>query len=139
MNPWAKGLQQAADLLIKRGSAMGSLLPVLLLVPFFLGSAWLFREQQIISGILILAALGIVTNYCRHFAKFANTDPDRLQSEEYRYEMTRIQMIAAKELPYPISAESLNLPAATSNPSHPFPRRDATDVLDADSEGREQK
>jgi hypothetical protein len=32
-----------------------------------------------------------------------------------------MQLIAAKELPYPVPADALALPAATSNPAQPVP------------------
>ena len=51
----------------------------------------------------------------RHDAKFAKNDPDRLQSEEYRYERARMQMIAAKELRHPIPAEALQLEEPRKN------------------------
>ncbi|WP_218016542.1 hypothetical protein, partial [Curvibacter delicatus] len=66
-------------------------------------------------------------------------DPDRLQSEHYRYEMTKIQMIASKELPYPVPAESLNLPEATSNPSHPFPDQDVSESSFSDASTKERQ
>jgi len=120
---WARGLQHASDLLIKRGSAMGSLLPLLFLVPCFLLFAWLFKELLALAIPLGLVAVGIVVEYCRQFSGFAKHDPDRLQSEEYRYEMKKIQLIAAKELPYPMTVESLDLLRATSNPAHPLPSK----------------
>jgi hypothetical protein len=100
---------------------MGPLVTLLLLVPVFLGGAWLFRDLPLLLWLLILVAIAPVFEYCRHYAKFARTDPDRLQSEEYRYGLKKIQMIAAKELPYPMSAESLSLPEPISNPAHPLP------------------
>ena len=121
MNLWARGLQHACDLLIRRGTAMGPLIPLLFLVPCFLVATWMFREYSVVAGLFGLSAIGIVAEYLRQYAKFAKRDPDRLQSEEYRYEIKRIQMIAAKELPYPIPADSIPLLPATSNPSHPFP------------------
>ena len=108
-------LQDIGGLLIKRGSAMGPLVPSLLLIPVFLFAAWLFRSTFVISGCpiistgLVIGVLGIVFSYHRHYASFAKNDPDRLQSEEYRYETARMQMIAAKELRDPIPAEELPL------------------------------
>lgn len=106
---------------------MGSLLPVLFLVPVFVAAAWLFRENLFFAVPSGLIAAGIVIEYCRQYSRFARLDPDRLQSEEYRYEMKKIQMIAAKELPYPVPADSLNLPSPTSNPAHPLPPVSDTD------------
>ena len=48
-------------------------------------------------------------DYHRHYASFAKNDPDRLQSEEFRYEMARVQMVAAKELPAPLPEDRLPL------------------------------
>ena len=121
MNWWARGLHHASDLLIKRGTAMGPLVPLLFLVPVFLGAAWLFRDVLILVGLFAVAAVGLVVEYCRQYAGFAKRDPDRLQSEEYRYGLKRIQMIAAKELPYPVPVDSLALPEPISNPAHPLP------------------
>jgi len=115
-------LQDIGKLLIKRGSAMGPLVPMLLLIPVLLGSAWLFRSTfvirscPIISTGLVILVLWIVLSYLRHYASFAKNDPDRLQSEEYRYETARLQMIAAKELPGPIPAEELPLEAPREKP-----------------------
>lgn len=117
----ARGFQSASDILIRRGTAMGPLVPALWLVPIFLGSALLSRGSPWISMLLTLPAIAIVVAYLWHYARFAKNDADRLQSEEYRYGMKRMEMIAAKELPYPVPADSLHLPSATSNPIHPLP------------------
>ena len=100
---------------------MGPLVPHLLLSPLFLGAAFLFRELPILSGTCLLVAILIAFEYGRQFARFAKRDPDRLQSEEYRYGMRQMQLIAAKELPYPVPPDALALPAATSNPAQPLP------------------
>ena len=81
---------------------MGPLVPSLLLVPVLGFLAWLFLSVAVVGGlpifsaVLLIAALAIVWSYHRHYAFFAKKEPDRLQSEEYRYEMAQIQMIAAK-------------------------------------------
>ena len=109
-------------LLVKRGTAMGPLVPSLLLCPMFVGAAWLFRSVAVtwgvplFSAVFVLVAVGIVFSYHRHYASFAKRDPDRLQSEEYRYETARMQMIAAKELRHPVPADSLPLADSTENP-----------------------
>jgi hypothetical protein len=138
MNLWARGLQHASDLLIRRGSVMGPLIPLLFLIPFFLGAAWLFRDHVLAASLFGLSAIGIVFEYCRQYANFARRDPDRLQSEEYRYEMKKIQMIAAKELPYPVPADTLALPPATSNPSHPLPNVTDSEAIQTDDDGERQ-
>lgn len=118
---WGQGLHDASATLIKRGTAMGPLTLLLLLVPAFLTGAWFFREYTMVMIVFVLAALAIPAEYARQFARFANSDPDRLQSEHYRYEMKKIQMIAAKELPFPVPAESLPFAPATTNPALPPP------------------
>ena len=57
--------------------------------------------------------------YLRHYALFAKHDPDRLQSEEYRYETARMQMIASKDLPQPIPEGSALLKESVENPAKP--------------------
>ena len=100
---------------------MGPLVPALFLSPVLLGAAWLFRSTfviqdcPVISLMLAVVALGIVIHYLYHYSSFARNDPDRLQSEEYRYETARMQMIAAKELRYPIPAEDLALQEPREN------------------------
>lgn len=44
----------------------------------------------------------------------SRNDPDRLQSEQYRVQMHRLQLVAAKDLPEPLPAEVLEDP--TGNP-----------------------
>ena len=118
-------LQTVGEVLIKRGSAMGPLVLALLLVPILLLTAWLFRSTfvvldcPIISLALVVAALWIVMAYLRHYAAFAKNDPDRLQSEEYRYEMARIQTLSGKGLQGAISAENLALADPGENPVEP--------------------
>lgn len=115
-------VQAVGGLLIERGTAMGPLVPLLLLVPVFLGAGWLFESVAVVAGVPIftalfaLAALWIVFCYLRHYASFAKHDPDRLQSEKYRYETQRMQMIAAKELEHPWPADSLPLADPAENP-----------------------
>jgi hypothetical protein len=118
---WGRGLHDASNTLIKRGTAMGPLTLLLLLVPVFLTGAWAFRDVPAVMIPCVIAALAIPTEYARQFARFANSDPDRLQSEHYRYEMRKIQMIAAKELPYPVPADTFLFAPATTNPALPPP------------------
>ena len=113
---------------------MGPLVPSLIVVPFLLLFAWLFRDTAIVGGVpiltavLVIASLLIPYNYHRHFGKFAKTDPDRLQSEEFRIGMTRIQMLDAKSLPQPLAEDSLPKPARNLTDA------DARDEFDAASE-----
>ena len=108
-------LHDIGSALVRRGTAMGPLVPSLVAVVPILLFAWLFRETAVLEGIpvitvvLAIAGLWILFDYHRHYASFARNDPDRLQSEEYRYEMTRVQMLAAKGLPEPLPADSLPL------------------------------
>lgn len=123
-----EGLQAVGELLIKRGSAMGPLVPsIIVLVPGFIVAAWFFRLTAMIKGVplitvlLVIAALGIVIDYHRRHAFFAKNDPDRLQSEEYRYKTAQMRMIAAKELPNPMPAEELSLEDPRKNLDAPRP------------------
>ena len=118
----AGALHDIGSALVRRGTAMGPLVPSLVaVVPILLLSAWLFRETVVLRGVpvitvgLVGAALWILFDYHRHYASFAKNDPDRLQSEEYRYEMTRVQMLAAKGLPEPLPADSLPLEEPKKN------------------------
>ena len=134
-------LQEIGGLLVKRGTAMGPLVPSLALCPLLLLFAWLFRSLAvvgnlpIISVVMAIAALWIVADYHRHYSRFAGTDPDRLQSEEYRYQTMRL-MIATREFPDPVSAEELPLaePAEYSCESD-LSVEQPTGFSDADEEG----
>ena len=114
--------QDIGGMLIKRGTAMGPLVPSLLLSPLFVVAAWWFRSVGVVFGVPLfsvlfaLAALAVVFSYHRHYAWFAQHDPDRLQSEKYRYETARMHMIAAKELRHPMPAGSLPLAEPAENP-----------------------
>lgn len=107
---------------------MGPLVLPLLLSPVLLSFAWLFESTLVIKGIplitvaCVFVALWLIFNYNRHYAQFAKHDPERLQSEEYRYETTRLQMIASKELPEPVSADELPL----ANPAPNLPESEAS-------------
>ena len=87
---------------------MGPLVPSLFLVPVLGFFAWLFLPVAVVGGVpifsavFVIAALAIVWSYHRRYASFAEHAPEWLQSEEYRYGMAQIQMIAAKELPHPV-------------------------------------
>lgn len=52
-------------------------------------------------------------------------DPDRLQSEKYRYETQRMQMIAAKDLEHPMPADSLPLADPAGNPAEHVKSKEA--------------
>ena len=117
------GIQDIGNVLIKRGTAMGPLVPSLFLVPVFIFSAWLFRTTAVVgdvpifSALFAIMALGTLIDYHRRYAAFAKDDPDRLQSEEYRIGMARTQMIAAKELPQPLPEDTLPLNGPEPNPT----------------------
>ena len=123
----ASGLHDIGSALVKRGTAMGPLVPSLIMVPILLLFAWLFLETAVLMGfpvitvMLVITTLCILYNYHRHYAAFAKSDPDRLQSEEYRYEMTRVQMLAAKGLQEPLPEDSLPL----ADPTRNLPEADA--------------
>ena len=124
------GIRDVGSVLVKRGTAMGPLVPTLLLVPGFIFAAWLFRtiavvwEIPIFSAVFVLVALAALWDYHRHYSAFAKNDPDRLQSEEYRIGMARTQMIAAKELPQPMPEDKLPLQGPESNPTQKETRTD---------------
>jgi hypothetical protein len=115
------GLHDIGSTLVRRGTAMGPLVPSLMTVPVLLLFAWLFRETAVLEGfpvitvVLVITSLYIPYSYHRRYASFAKNDPDRLQSEEYRYEMTRVQMLAAKGLQEPLPEDSLPLADPTRN------------------------
>ncbi|MPL66246.1 hypothetical protein SDC9_11915 [bioreactor metagenome] len=115
LNTWGKGLHHSADTLMKRGTVMSGIIPTLFLPPVFIGAAWLFKEYNLLLLLFSIIAIVIVAFYLIIFFIFAIRDPDRLQSEEYRCEVRRINMIAGSGLMEPIAAENLALGAATFN------------------------
>jgi hypothetical protein len=117
MNTWGQGLQHSADALIKRGTAMSGIIPTLFLVPVFLGAAWLFRGLQPLLVLFSVSAVGIVVFYLYSYLRFATKDPDRLQSEEYRYGIRRLNLISGTGLREPVTAEELPLEDPTYNPA----------------------
>ena len=103
--------------------------------------AWLFRDTAVVKGIpaitavLVAAVLWVLFDYHRHYASFAKNDPDRLQSEEYRYEMTRVQMLAAKGLSEPLPADSLPLDEPKRNvPEDGMPKGDGDESASAETD-----
>ena len=121
------GFRDVGSLLIKKGTVMGPLIPLLFVALVLLLAAYLFREVAVIHGVPVfsavfgLVALLIVFGYLYHYTSFAKRDPDRLQSEEYRLLTSRMQMIAAKGLPHPMPAESLPLAESAENPAKQGP------------------
>ncbi len=117
------GLHNTGTTLIKRGTAMGPLIPVLALVPILGFFSWLFIGEAVIGGVPIFSALCfigitvIIGHYLWNYSSFASRDPDRLQSEQYRTRMQQlqVQLIVAKDLPEPLLADVLETP--TPNPS----------------------
>ena len=83
-------LHRAGTVLIKRGTAMGPLVPIVLLVPVLGGLGWLFEDTVVIRGVPVFTALCfavivvIVGHYLWHYSSFARNAPGRLQSEQYR-------------------------------------------------------
>ena len=66
--------------------------------------------------------------------RFAGTDPDRLQSEEYRYQTARL-MVAAKKFSHPVSAQELPLAAPDANVPEPgVPLDQPAEPAEADEE-----
>ena len=81
----------------------------------------MIKGVPLISVLFVVAALGIAIDYHRRYAFFAKNDPDRLQSEEYRYKTAQMRMIAAKEFPNPMPAEELSLEDPRKNLDAPRP------------------
>lgn len=122
-----RNVRHAAGLLIKRGTAMGPLVPTLPLVPVLLFFAWLLESSPLVQGILVLCAIGIPVAYFTHYGRFAKNDPDRLQSEDFRVEMSKIHMLTGKEFPRAILADEIQLGPPTANPAlEPIPHRPST-------------
>ena len=121
------GSRDAGSELVKRGTAMGPLVPLLVLAGGFVVAAWFFRSSAqvhgapIFSAALIAAALLVAGLYCYQYLWYARRAPDRLQSEQYRIEMTRMKMVAARELPRPSPASSLPMDRSTDSPTERQP------------------
>ena len=138
------GLREIGSFLVKRGTAMGPLVPPLLISPLLLFFAWLFESTLVIYGIplitvaCVLVALGLIINYNRHYGRFAKHDPDRLQSEEYRLEEYRLlALIEGKELPDPVSAGEIPITdtaAKLSDPEASTQEKDSLASTDIDEE-----
>ena len=109
------------SLLVRRGTVMGPMLPLLAVAVVFALAAYSLQSVAVILGVPLLSAafafgaLAPVFSYIRQFARFAKHDPDRLQSEEYRLQ-TMQQTIVAKGLSHPVTAERLRLADPTENP-----------------------
>ena len=127
------GLQEISGLLIKRGTAMGALVPTLLISLVLLFFAWLFKSTLVIGGVplitvaCVLVALWLIIKYNRHYAWFAKHDPDRLQSEEYQYKIARLNVITTQGLSDPMPADELPLADPAPNPSKPEESLTSTD------------
>ncbi len=79
------------------------------------------------TALFVAAAMFVLFDYHRHYARFAREDPDRLQSEEYRH-----KLIAAQGLKEPMLADDLQLAGPARNPA-----RGGGKVNGAQVEGRE--
>ena len=102
---------------------MGPLVPALTLVPVLGFIAWLFSDVFVFADIPVFSVLcfvgivAVIWIYLAQYVRFAKNDPDRLQSEQYRIQIQRLQMIKAKDLPNYVPAEALG--DATSLPDEP--------------------
>ena len=136
------GFRDVGSLLIKRGTVIGPLIPLLFIALVLLLAAYLFREVAVIHGVPVFSAvfgfvaLLIVFNYLYHYGSFAKRDPDRLQSEEFRLLTSRMQMIAAKELRHPMPAENLPLAEPAENPAE---QRGATESEERPDPAEEER
>ncbi len=130
------GFRDVGSLLIKKGTVMGPLVPLLFVAFVFVLAAWLFRSVAmlggvpILSAVLVLAAVGVVFSYLLIYVRFAKHDPDRLQSEEYRLLKVQ-QMIVAKDLQHPLSEGSPPLLDSMENPVESFPPNKSEDRLES--------
>lgn len=115
---------------------MGPLIPTLFLCPVFLIAAWIFKSILWLSGAFAAAAISILIFYMWHYTRFSRSDPDRLQSEHFRYEMKRMHMIAAKDLPYPVPADELSLDAPSFNPNQDMPNAEAIEQQAEENKSR---
>lgn len=127
------GLQEISGLLIKRGTAMGPLVPTLLISLVLLFFSWLFESTLVIGGVplitvaCVLVALWLIIDYNRHYARFAKHAPDRLQSEEYQSKIARLNVITPQGLSDSIPADELPLADTAPNLSKPEESLTSTD------------
>lgn len=107
-------------------------MPLLVVAVAFVFAARLFKDIAvffdipIISALLVIAAVVVVVVFLWHYSRFAAKDPDRLQSEHFRVQMQRMQLIGAKGLPQPVAEDSLA--TAGSNPADEAGQADGKDV-----------
>lgn len=132
-----QGLQNAACMTIRRGTAIGPIIPLLLLVPVLITAGVWMRDHAGISWLMFGTAVSIVAVFSGAFLWLMKNDPDRLQSEDFRCEMQRMHLIAAKELPAPVPMEMLIHPVATSNPAQPI--TNLTDIDFGETPSNEEK
>ena len=122
------GSRDVGSELVKRGTAMGPLVPLLVLAGGFVVAAWFFRSSAqvhgapIFSAALIAAALFVAGFYCYQYLWYARHAPDRLQSEEYRIETVRIEIVAARELRRPAPVTTLPMDRSTDSPNERLSR-----------------
>jgi hypothetical protein len=92
--------------------------PILLLcviaIPSFLGTAYLFKDEPVVSHWLLIAAAVPMILACVAYAGFALLRPEKLQSETYQLRQQAIQLVAQKGKGFAISPVSLE---AISNPA----------------------
>lgn len=120
------GLQEISGLLIKRGTALGPLVPTLLISLVLLIFSWLFKSTLVIGVVPLITVACVLVAFCPiiayilFFAWFAKHDPDRLQSEEYRLEEYRLlALIEGKELPGSVSEGEIPLADTVAKLSDP--------------------
>lgn len=133
------GLQEISGLLIKRGTAMGPLVPILLISLVLLFFAWLFKSTLVIESTLVIDGIPLITvalvlvafcpiiAYILLFAWFAKHDPDRLQSEEYQSKIARLNVITSQGLSDSIPEDELPLADTAPNLSKPEESLTSTD------------
>ncbi|MDE0691836.1 MAG: hypothetical protein OXI55_06260 [Gammaproteobacteria bacterium] len=131
MNEAFGALRHTGTALIKRGTALGPLVPLLgvavafVLVALFFVDVAVFCGVPLISSVLVVTSIAIVAVFLFQYMRFARADPDRLQSEHFRVQMQHMQLMGAKGLPEPVSADLLDDPK--SNPAEELRESEETD------------
>jgi len=92
--------------------------PILLLcliaIPSFLTAAYLFKDDAVVSHLLLVAAAIPMILACVVYACFAYYKPEKLQSETYQLRQQAMQLVEQKGKGFAVSPVSLE---AISNPT----------------------
>jgi hypothetical protein len=92
--------------------------PILLLcliaIPSFLAAAYLFKDDRLVSCLLLIAATIPMVLACVVYVCFAYYKPEKLQSETYQLRQQAMQLVEQKGKGFAVSPVSLE---AISNPA----------------------